>query len=136
MLKLSCLCGQVKIEIDKKPAYINECNCTLCSKSGARWGYFHPSQVHVEGATQGYSRDDKTDPNAQIHFCPRCGATSYFVLTESAISRFGGNSLMGVNMWLANERDLAGIELRYPDGRAWPGEGGFTYVRSARILGA
>ena len=40
MLKLSCLCGQVRIEIPKRPDFINECNCTLCSKSGLRWGLF------------------------------------------------------------------------------------------------
>ena len=47
MLKLSCLCGQVRIEIRRRPDFINECNCTLCSKSGARWAYFHPSEVIV-----------------------------------------------------------------------------------------
>lgn len=135
MLQLSCLCGRVGIEIGKNPNYINECNCTLCSKSGARWAYFHPSEVGVEGATQGYSREDKADPNAQIHFCQRCGSTTHFVLTEGAISRFGRNSLIGVNMRLANERDLVGIELRYPDGRAWPGEGSFGYVQAPRVIG-
>ena len=47
-----------------------------------------------------------------------------------------GNSMMGVNMRLADERDLAGLELRYPDGQAWSGEGEFGYVRAARIIGA
>ena len=42
---------------------------------------------------------------------------------------------MGVNMWLADERDLAGIEVRYPDGQAWPGIGEFGYVREPRIIG-
>jgi hypothetical protein len=42
---------------------------------------------------------------------------------------------MGVNMRLADEKDLAGIELRYPDGRAWSGKGGFGYVQEARIIG-
>ena len=135
MLKLSCICGQVNIEIDKKPQYINECNCTLCGKSGARWGYFHPSEVAVGGATHGYSREDKAEPNSQIRFCQKCGATTHFVLTKSAVSRFGANSLMGVNMWLADESDLAGIELRYPDGRSWSGAGDFGYVRDARIIG-
>src|SRR6201996_4038873 len=107
MIKLSCLCGRVNLQTGKKPDYINECNCTLCSKSGARWGYFHPSQVEIEGATQGYCRDDRADPNAQIHFCRNCGATTHFVLTESAIARFGNNSVMGVNMWLADPADLA-----------------------------
>lgn len=134
MLQLSCLCGQVRIATEKRPDYIHECNCTLCTKSGARWAYYHPSEVSVEGATNTYSRQDKDDPAAEIHFCPACGATTHFTLTESAVSKFG-NSMMGVNMWLADEKDLAGVELRFPDGRTWSGAGDFSYVREARILG-
>lgn len=133
MVTLSCLCGQIRVEIDTRPDHINECNCTLCSKSGARWAYLHPSQVRVQGVTTGYSRHDKVDPAAEIQFCSTCGATTHFILTPGAVAKFG-NSMMGVNMWLADPADLAGIELRYPDGRAWSGEGEFTYVREARIL--
>jgi hypothetical protein len=135
MLKLCCHCGQVRIEIKTRPDYINECNCTLCSKSGARWAYLHPSEVGVEGSTRGYCREDKADPAAELHFCAQCGSTTHFVLTPSAAAKFG-NDLMGVNMRLADERDLAGIELRYPDGRAWSGEGDFGYVREARTIGS
>jgi hypothetical protein len=105
----------------------------LCSKTGARWGYFHPSEVSVTGEASGYRRDDKDDPNAEVRFCSNCGATSHFVLTENAVARFG-NSMMGVNMWLADARDLAGIELRFPDGQGWAGDGDFTYLREPRIL--
>ncbi|MCS0502391.1 GFA family protein [Ancylobacter mangrovi] len=133
-MTFSCLCGRVRVDIPAPPAFINACNCTLCSKSGARWAYFSPSEVGVEGVTNGYSREDKEDPAAEIHFCPTCGSTTHFVLTASAVSRFG-NSQMGVNMRLVDEKDLAGTELRYPDGRAWPGKGGFDYVRPARIIG-
>ena len=133
MLKLSCLCGQVRVEIPKRPDFINECNCTLCSKSGARWTYFHPSEVSVVGTMNGYSREDKEVPAAEIRFCANCGSTTHFILTASAVSKFG-NSQMGVNMRLADEKDLVGIELRYPDGRAWPGNGAFGYVREARII--
>lgn len=135
MLNLACHCGRVRIEILKRPDYINECNCSLCAKSGVQWSYFHPSEVRVEGLTNGYSREDKADPAAEVHFCAKCGATTHFTLTDSAVAKFG-DSLIGVNMRLADEPDLAGLELRYPDGRAWAGEGGFTYVREARILGA
>ena len=135
MIELSCLCGQIRVKTAKRPDFIHACNCTLCAKSGARWAYFHPSEVSVEGTATGYSRADKDDPSAQIQFCAQCGATTHFTLTPSAAAKFG-NSMMGVNMWLADEADLAGIELRYPDGRAWPGAGDFSYVREARILGA
>ena len=134
MITLTCQCGQIRIQTAKQPDHINECNCTLCSKTGARWAYFHPSEVEVEGATRGYCRQDKDDPGAEIHFCPSCGSTTHFVLTASSIARFG-NSMLGVNMWLADVGDLAGVELRYPDGRNWAGAGEFGYVRSARIIG-
>jgi hypothetical protein len=87
----------------------------------------------ASGATKGYSREDKEDPAAEIRFCAHCGSTTHFILTASAISKFG-NSQIGVNMRLADEKDLAGIELRYPDGRAWPGRGAFGYVQEARII--
>lgn len=134
MLNLSCLCGQIRIGIEKQPDYVHECNCALCSKTGARWGYFHPSEVSIEGTTKGYCREDKDDPAAEIRFCPNCGSTTHFVLTPSAASKFG-NSLMGVNVRLTDEENLAGVELRYPDGRAWSGEGDFSYVREARVIG-
>jgi hypothetical protein len=133
MLNLSCLCGKIAVELAKQPDFIHECNCALCSKTGARWGYFHPSEVSVTGEASGYRRDDKDDPNAEVRFCSNCGATSHFVLTENAVARFG-NSMMGVNMWLADARDLAGIELRFPDGQGWAGEGDFTYLREPRII--
>ena len=82
MLKLACLCGQVRIEVARRPDFINECKCMLCSKSGARWAYFHPSDVGVEGTNEGdYRREDKEDPAAEIHFCERCGSTTHFTLT-------------------------------------------------------
>jgi hypothetical protein len=134
MLNLSCLCGEVRVTVARQPDFINACNCTLCSKSGARWGYFHPSEVDVAGDSKGYSRQDKADPAAEVHFCTTCGATTHFILTPSAVARFG-NVQMGVNMALADDRELTGIEIRYPDGRGWSGEGGFDYVRAPYVIG-
>jgi hypothetical protein len=134
MLNFSCLCGRARIALDKRPDFINACNCTLCRKAGAHWGYFNPSEVQVSGETRGYSREDMAAPNVAVHFCPYCGATTHFKLTASAVSKFG-NTMMGVNMLLAEETDLSGVELRFPDGQAWPGAGEFTYVRPARIIG-
>ena len=66
MLELSCLCGQVRLTTSKRPDFVNECNCTLCGKSGVRWAYFDPSEVVIEGTTKGQCRGDKTDPAAEI----------------------------------------------------------------------
>ena len=133
-MKLSCICGRVQLEVESRPEYLNACNCALCRKSGARWGYFQPREVTVAGATTGFSREDKVDAAVEIRFCPTCGATTHWVLNQRGVSRFG-NVRMGVNMALAEERELAGVELRYPDGQAWSGEGDHGYVREPRILG-
>ncbi|TRW14187.1 GFA family protein [Glacieibacterium frigidum] len=134
MLTMSCLCGQVLVHANKRPDFIHACNCTLCSKTGAHWGYFHPSEVTVKGATTGYARADKAEASAEVRFCATCGSTTHFILTARAVAKFG-DTMMGVNMQLADERDLAGVEVRYPDGRAWGGAGDFAYVREARIIG-
>ena len=133
-LGLSCHCGRIRLRVGTRPDFLHECNCTLCARIGARWAYLHPSEVEVDGETNAYVRQDKAEAGAEIRFCPTCGCTTHFTLTESAAARFG-NVIMGVNVCLADEKDLAGLELRYPDGRAWSGEGGFAYVREARILG-
>jgi len=132
MLTLTCHCGQIRLVLQRRPDYINACNCSLCSKTGVHWGYFDPAEVSVASASAVYRREDKAEPSAEFHFCARCGSTTHFNLTESAAARFG--KLLGVNMQLADPRDLAGIELRFPDGRSWPGAGEYGYVREARII--
>jgi hypothetical protein len=134
MLDLACLCGQVRLALAARPAFIHECNCTLCRKTGARWAYYDPAQVGVTGETRGWIRSDKPEPAADVRFCPACGTATHFTLTEAAAAKHG-NTVAGINMRLADERDLAGIELRYPDGRSWPGEGAFGYVREAKVIG-
>lgn len=134
MLTLSCHCGKVRLQVDDRPDLINACNCSFCAKSGAWWGNYSPSQVDVDGDTATYSRLDRDSPNAILHFCRRCGSTTHFTLTPDAIARFGA-SVVGVNMRLADETDLAGVELRFPDGRSWSGEGAFGYVSAPHIIG-
>lgn len=134
MLALSCLCGGVRLRAER-PAFVHECNCALCSKSGARWGYYHPDQVQVEGATHGYVRADKGEPAADLRFCATCGSTTHFVLTAQAAAKYG-NTMMGMNTRLAPDADLAGVEVRYPDGANWNGAGDFAYLREPQIIGA
>ena len=135
MIQLSCHCGRVTLRTENRPDFIHECNCTLCQKTGAIWAYFQPDEVTVDGLTTGYSRADKAEPGVSIRFCPECGSTTHFLLNEATIAKFG-NTMLGVNMRLADERDLAGVELRYPDGRAWSGEGEFDYARKPRMIGS
>ena len=133
-MTVDCLCGAVSVDIQEKPEFIMACNCDMCRKSGARWGYFDPPSVSVSGETQTYRRTDKAEPGSEKHFCPTCGVTTHFRLTEASVAKHG-DAMMGVNLALATESELAGVELRYPDGEAWSGEGEFGFVRESRMLG-
>jgi hypothetical protein len=133
-MTLSCLCGSTEIRLGKRPDHINECNCRFCSSAGAQWAYFDPSDVGIRGETTGFRRTDKSSPVAERRFCATCGSTTHFVLTNEAAAKFG-RRIVGVNMRLADEQDLQGIELRYPDGRNWPGSGPFGFVREPQTIG-
>jgi hypothetical protein len=132
-MTLSCHCGAVRIEVRRRPDFLHECNCTLCRKTGARWGYFRPDEIAVDGRTTGYSRADKAEPGVVVHFCQTCGSTTHFRLTPAAVKKHG-DVQMGVNMRLAADEELAGVELRFPNGRDWPGTGSFGYVRTPQTL--
>ena len=46
MIRGSCLCGQVRFELDGAPQFINHCHCSMCRKAhGAAFGSF----LHADG---------------------------------------------------------------------------------------
>lgn len=128
----SCLCGAVRVEAPT-PEFVHECNCTLCRKTGARWGYYHPRDVRVTGETLGYVRGDKPGAGASVRRCATCGSVTHFTLTPEMVEKHG-DTMLGVNVRLADPGALAGVELRYPDGAAWDGAGAFGYVRESVVL--
>lgn len=132
-MTLNCKCGAVTLGIARKPDFIHQCNCTLCIGAAARWGYYRPEEVAVAGATSGHRRSDKPSAAVEVHACRTCATTTHFVMTEEAKAQHG-DTMMGVNMWLADPADLVGVEVRYPDGLAWSGQGEWDYVREATVL--
>ncbi len=131
----TCLCGAVDITIDTRPEFIHDCNCSLCRKSGAAWGYFPASAVTMGPSdTATFVRRDKENPAAAIHSCSECGATTHFTLTEAHTRLNPSHDQVGVNMKLFEPDDLDGVEVRYPDGRAWNGKGPFGYRRAPMMI--
>jgi len=136
MIRATCQCGAVSVSVPAVPDFINDCNCDLCRKSGGAWGYYAEADVAVSGSTQAYGRADTADPNLFIHFCPTCGATTHWLLSESYKARNPGRDRAGVNMRLFGSGDLDRVELRFPDGKAWNGTGPYGYRRQAFALGS
>jgi len=116
-MKGRCACGAVTVTVERKPDYINFCNCSLCRKTGGAWGYFRAGEVSVAGQLAGFERSDIDEVFLTTQFCPACGSAVRWVplahLTEDRV---------GVNMRLFEPEELAGIETRFPDGINWVDE--------------
>lgn len=110
MLKATCHCGAVRIEVSHRPRWLTECNCSLCRRIGTLWLHCRPGEVRFAkgvGATVVYVQGDRT---LEMHHCPTCGCTTHW----SPIGGDGGR--MAVNARLMAPKDIAGIPIRHFDG--------------------
>ena len=130
----ACLCGAVSVTIEARPDFIHDCNCSLCRKAGGAWGYFPSAQVTTTGDTVTFTRTDKPNAGVAVHSCKLCSATTHFTLTEAFKEQHPQADLAGVNMRLFNPGELDGVEVRFPNGKDWSGEGPFGYRREAMTI--
>jgi hypothetical protein len=110
MIRASCHCGSVHLEIDDPPAEVAECNCSICRRYGVLWAYYPPDQVRVlppDPPTDVYMWDGRT---IEFHRCRNCGCVSHW----AAANRAGKK--MGVNARLMAPEILAGARVRHIDG--------------------
>jgi hypothetical protein len=120
LLKTSCHCGDVAVEVARKPASITECNCSICRRYGARWAYYNAKSVKVTaapGAIESYRRGD----GLWFDHCRRCGCVALWRPMEPETD----DDRLGVNMRLAEEPTaLEGVRVNRFDGaRTWRSAG-------------
>lgn len=116
-VKGSCHCKATIFEVSEAPATVTRCTCSVCSKKGALWAYYAPSQVKMEpqrtAAT--YRWQSMT---VKHHFCPSCGCTTF---TESPDWSTGKPNFdrmrIAVNARLLDDFDLEAVETVVIDGR-------------------
>lgn len=116
-MKGRCACGAIVVALARRPEWINRCDCSVCLRLGAAWGYFRPNEVTISGETSRFVRTDVPKAYSTFHFCPACGSTTHW-------SRLRENQKpqTGINMRLFEPDDLQGIEVRFSDGlRQAPG---------------
>jgi hypothetical protein len=102
----SCHCGNVRIELPGKPAWVADCNCSLCRRLAWRVAYFAPDEVRISGETTAYVWGDRM---ISIHHCPVCGCGTHW---QSLGEDFGK---MGINARLLDNFDETAVEVRKLD---------------------
>jgi hypothetical protein len=121
MLRAACHCTAVRLEIDKAPGWVNDCNCTLCRRYGALWSYYEPGEVTIvqgEGDTDTYVWGDEM---LAFHRCTRCGCVTHATALDTDPPR-----IFAVNARMIPTLDPATVPLRQTDN----GHSGFFWTRS------
>lgn len=110
----ACHCGKARITLSRRPDYVNQCNCSLCAKSGFQGIYFASDELQISGVFDSYIREDLPEPMIRNLRCATCGmATHWEPLGEPPYAR------MGVNARLIDPALLEGIQVREVDGASW-----------------
>ena len=111
-----CACGAVTIAVPGRPDYVNDCNCSLCTKVGAIWAYYPPDEVQVdESGLDSFVRADMREPYIRNFRCKTCGCATHWRLIRPI-----DTPKSGVNANLFEPGVLEGVEVRQVDGRSWP----------------
>src|SRR5215471_10630995 len=78
MLHASCHCGNVRLEIARKPHTLTECNCSICGRLGTQWAHYTRKAFRVmclKGALAAYSYGRKT---FEYYHCKTCGCVTHY----------------------------------------------------------
>lgn len=95
MIKGSCHCGNVQLSIPELTETATSCNCSICSRYGAIWGYFTLANVDITIGINGINSYCHGDKQIIFHSCNLCGCTTHYSSTSpSPDSRLAVNYRM------------------------------------------
>ncbi|MFP6837922.1 MAG: hypothetical protein VB948_17635 [Pseudomonadales bacterium] len=109
MIRAACHCTDVRLEIERSPDWVNDCNCTLCRRYGPLWAYYEPGEVKLVqgvGATDDYRWDDKM---LAFHRCKTCGCIAHFKSLADA------PFICAVNGRMMPTLDPASVRIQHKD---------------------
>jgi hypothetical protein len=84
----TCSCGQLHLRVEGDPIRVSMCHCLACQRrTGSAFGVqarFAADQVHVVGRHSDYVRISDDGDERTFHFCPDCGATVFYTISNMA----------------------------------------------------
>ena len=116
MLKASCHCGAVQIELARKPRSVTQCTCSICHRYGARWAYCTRKTASVfcePEAVRAYRWGKET---LEFFFCKRCGCLTHYERVAKVGDTKPDDSRIAVNARMLPREDIADVRVRTFDG--------------------
>jgi hypothetical protein len=123
MLRAACHCGAVRIAVEPAPAWVLDCNCSICRRYGTLWAYawdrldkraLSMTLLQGEAALEPYIWGDR---ELGFHRCKACGCVTHHVAMDNPAQIRAVNARMFVDF------DPAGVTVHRSDnahtGRFW-----------------
>lgn len=44
-IEVSCHCSSIRLSVPRQPEYLNTCQCSICRRYGASWGYYTRHEI-------------------------------------------------------------------------------------------
>lgn len=112
MITGRCHCGAAAWTYAGNPETATSCNCTVCRRYGALWGYdWLGDRISVSGETVPYVRGDR---DIAFHHCATCGCIMWW---QAVGPDADGRTRIAVNLRMADAPEkVAHLVLRRFDG--------------------
>jgi hypothetical protein len=82
----ACSCGQLRLTVSAEPLRVSICHCLACQRrTGSVFGAqarFPRDAVRISGESTAYVRVGDEGNKITFHFCPRCGATLHYDVSD------------------------------------------------------
>lgn len=106
-----CHCGSLSWCVSAYPDRVTFCNCSICRRYQAAWGYYRRDTVTLadrDGTAMPYRWHDRV---IDFVHCSRCGCLSHYADVDTA-----PEARIAVNFRLCDDRAWQAVPIRYFDG--------------------
>ncbi len=110
-IKGNCHCGAVEFELDARPEWMTDCNCSICRRIGALWVHSAIDTITITappGATIRYIQGDRL---LAVHSCRTCGCTTHWENLQK-----DETDHMAVNFRMVDPEITQPLRVRHFDG--------------------
>lgn len=76
-MELHCDCGNVRLSVPVS-AQLTSCNCLICQRYQALWGYYQLEQVSIVIGSAGKNTYQRGDREIEFVRCAECGCVTHY----------------------------------------------------------
>ena len=111
MLSTTCHCGAVRITVPRRPAYLLNCNCSICRRLGCLWAYYPEAEVQIDTPPEGQDAYIWGDKTLRTLRCKTCGCVTHWASLQP-----NEDGRMGINMRNFEPEQIGDVRIRRFDG--------------------